>query len=80
VKKVLFVGVLVFVALLTAVVLYGSGYHGASGSRRTVYRVNIVTGEVTVEHTPVVGRGRILRSAPAPELEVRSHAAVAHVP
>ena len=75
-KNVLLVGLSVFV---TAMVLYWSGCHGASGSRRAVYRVDVSTGEVTVEDTQVVGRGRILRSAPAPELEVPLHAAAGHL-
>ena len=60
-KKGMLVGFLVFVTLLTAMVLYGSGYHEASGSRRTVYRVNIFTGEVIIEGTPAVGRESMLR-------------------
>ena len=68
-KKVILVGLLVFVTLLAATVLYWSGYDGASGCRRTVYRVNIFTGEVTVERTQVVG------SALVPEWEVPPHPA-----
>jgi hypothetical protein len=74
VKKAILVGLSVFVALLAAMVLYWSGYHGASGSRRTVYRVNIFTGEVTVERTQVVGQG----AAPVPEREAPPHAVAKH--
>jgi hypothetical protein len=80
VKKGILVGLSIFTILLTATVLHWSEYHRAAGSRRTVYRVNRFTGEVTVEGTPAVGRGWILRSTPAPELEVRPYAAAAHVP
>ncbi len=44
-----------FLTFLTAMALHLSGPNGSFGSGRTVYRVNISTGEITVGGAQVVG-------------------------
>ncbi len=46
----------VFLAFLTVMVVQWSGYCGGFESGKTVYRVNISTGTISVEGAQVVGR------------------------
>lgn len=52
----IWVAFLTYLTCLSVIALHLSGYDGGFGSGRTVYKVNISTGEIAVERTRVVGR------------------------
>ncbi len=47
---------LVFLTFLTILAVHWSGHQEGFGSGRAIYRVNISTGDITVEGTQVVSR------------------------
>ena len=52
----IWVAFVAYITYISVMALHWSGYDGGFWSGKTVYRVNISTGEIAVERVPVVAR------------------------
>jgi hypothetical protein len=73
VKRTALVGLAVLAALLTILVFYWTGYRALASSERVVYRVDRVTGEVTLIRAQVGDREHVLGRAQASESMAPRH-------